>query len=105
MRTALDLIKVFELCICNQCRFLAGGGVYATEWTSRGIKIWHFPRSKIPDNIQQNEPDPGTWDTPLAAFSGDCEFDQRFYEAKVIHAKFLYKLQILTLKYKKIGTI
>jgi hypothetical protein len=29
----------------------ASGGVYATEWTSEAIKIWHFARSAIPADI------------------------------------------------------
>ncbi|KAJ5999287.1 hypothetical protein N7451_007097 [Penicillium sp. IBT 35674x] len=55
-----------------------GGGVYATEWTSDVIRIWRFPRSKIPANIQSATLDPSTWGTPVASFSGGCNIDAQF---------------------------
>lgn len=30
----------------------AGGGVFATEWTSESIRMWHFTRNEIPDDIK-----------------------------------------------------
>lgn len=48
-----------------------GGGVFAMEWTSRFIKIWFFPRDKIPSNVLSTSPDPagnGTWGKPNAMF-------------------------------------
>lgn len=29
-----------------------GGGVYATEWFTNDIKIWHFARNAIPEDIK-----------------------------------------------------
>ncbi|KAJ5639942.1 Endo-1-3(4)-beta-glucanase [Penicillium longicatenatum] len=55
-----------------------GGGVYATEWTSDVIRVWHFSRSKIPGNVQSGSPDPSTWGTPVASFSGGCNIDAQF---------------------------
>lgn len=53
----------------------AGGGVYATEWTGDAISVYHFSRGSIPADISSGQPDPSTWGTPLAVFSG-CNFRQ-----------------------------
>ena len=53
----------------------AGGGIYATEWTSQRISIWFFPRSSIPQDIVSGNPNPVNWGVPMASFSGaDCHF-------------------------------
>ncbi|KAH8197118.1 hypothetical protein TruAng_008723 [Truncatella angustata] len=64
----------------------AGGGVYAMEWTEERIKIWHFRRSEIPDDISfapLQTPDPSTWGAPQALFGGpsesSCETDKYFF--------------------------
>lgn len=38
----------------------AGGGTYAMEWTSSGIKIWSFPRGQEPADLEGN-PNPSGW--------------------------------------------
>ncbi|ORZ03256.1 concanavalin A-like lectin/glucanase domain-containing protein, partial [Syncephalastrum racemosum] len=45
-----------------------GGGVFATSWTADGIKIWFFPRGKIPADINNKAPTPASWGTPNADF-------------------------------------
>jgi hypothetical protein len=65
------------------CTILAGGGVYSMEWTSNFVKTWFFPRNSIPDDIARGKPDPTQWKTPLALFTGDCDFDKQFYDQKV----------------------
>ncbi|KAJ5472049.1 Endo-1-3(4)-beta-glucanase [Penicillium diatomitis] len=62
----------------------AGGGIYATEWKSAGIKVWHFPRYGIPWNIIIGQPDPATWGTPSAAFSGYCDIDNHFKDLRIV---------------------
>ena len=42
-----------------------GGGVYATEVLPDSIKIWHFPRSAVPADLQAGTPDPARWPAPF----------------------------------------
>ena len=60
-----------------------GGGVYGMEWTSDFIRIWFFPRSQIPSDILDGNPDPNTWSIPLAKFSG-CDIDKYFHNHSII---------------------
>jgi hypothetical protein len=60
------------------------GGVYATEWTSSYIRIWFFPRSAIPADIQVGTPDPSTWGVPQANFQGNCDIDQHFAKHNIV---------------------
>ena len=64
--------------------------VYAMNWTPYGIKIWHFPRSAIPDNIKEGVPDPETWSKPLAKFHGLCDFNNEFREQMVNFIKCIH---------------
>ncbi|XXG94258.1 hypothetical protein Hte_000512 [Hypoxylon texense] len=65
-----------------------GGGVYALEWDSEALKIWHFPRSAIPDNIVYGHtegPDPSTWGPPQAIFGGSsCDPDTYFFNMSLV---------------------
>jgi hypothetical protein len=63
--------------------------VYATEWTSTSIKIWHFPRNSIPQDIANKKPDPSTWGAPQAIFgdSGNpasCDIGASFYNMSIV---------------------
>ncbi|KAF7180715.1 hypothetical protein CNMCM7691_010006 [Aspergillus felis] len=63
----------------------AGGGVYATEWTSAGISIWFFPRGSTPLDIRNGKPNPANWGMPLAKFApGSCDFDSHFSEMQIV---------------------
>ncbi|GFF68861.1 hypothetical protein CNMCM6936_006166 [Aspergillus lentulus] len=63
----------------------AGGGIYATEWTSAGISIWFFPRGSTPLDIRAGTPNPTNWGTPLARFApGSCDFDAHFSEMQIV---------------------
>ncbi|KAI9735456.1 MAG: hypothetical protein M1818_006462 [Claussenomyces sp. TS43310] len=58
-----------------------GGGVYALEWTSSLIKIYFFPRDKIPQDITDGTPDPTNWGLPAANYDtayGNCDIDAGF---------------------------
>ncbi|KKZ60180.1 endo-1,3(4)-beta-glucanase [[Emmonsia] crescens] len=61
----------------------AGGGVYATEWTSDSISVWFFPRYQIPSDITSEHPNPSAWPRPIAHFTG-CEFDRFFQKQRII---------------------
>lgn len=57
-----------------------GGAVYATEWTSDYIAVWHFPPTGVPADIGAGAPDPSQWGAPIAKFNGGagCNLDSYF---------------------------
>jgi len=64
-----------------------GGGVYAMEWTSDAINIFHFARSAIPADITEGNPNPANWGLPQAKFdskSGDCNIDANFPRQTIV---------------------
>ncbi|KAI1461555.1 glycoside hydrolase family 16 protein [Annulohypoxylon moriforme] len=65
-----------------------GGGVYALEWDSEDLKLWHFPRSTIPDNIIYGHvvgPDPSSWGPPHAIFGGSsCKPENYFFNMSLV---------------------
>jgi len=64
----------------------AGGGIYATEWTSTSISVWFIPRSSpLYASASSPSPDPSKWGTPIAHFSGSgCDYVERFKNLKII---------------------
>ena len=63
----------------------AGGGVFATEWTSSFIKIWFFPRGTIPDDVASSNPQPNeNWGTPRSLFQGDFNLDDNFRNLQLV---------------------
>ncbi|RCI14062.1 hypothetical protein L249_8055 [Ophiocordyceps polyrhachis-furcata BCC 54312] len=63
----------------------ANGGVYAMLWDSSHIKVWHFPRSEIPGDIEAKRPDPQLWKPPVAVFGGSkCAVDSFFKNMKLV---------------------
>lgn len=63
-----------------------GGGVYASLWTSSGIKVWYFATRDVPGNIRDGRPDPATWGAPVANFGG-CDFDAKFKNMNIVSGK------------------
>ncbi|KAJ5102504.1 hypothetical protein N7532_003033 [Penicillium argentinense] len=55
-----------------------GGGVYAMEWTEEYLKIWFFPRAKIPESITDGKPDPSQFGIPMALVQEDCDVANSF---------------------------
>lgn len=59
----------------------ADGGVYAHIWNDDGIKIWHFARAEIPQDITSGSPNPSSWPKPAADFkSTTCTMKDHFYD-------------------------
>ena len=63
------------------------------ELRSAGIRIWFFPRSSIPPDINTNNdtssssssPDPTSWGTPLADFpKTKCDIDKHFRNQSIV---------------------
>ncbi|KAI0008572.1 glycoside hydrolase family 16 protein [Xylariaceae sp. FL0662B] len=65
-----------------------GGGVYAMEWDSDALKLWHFPRSNTPADIKMApvvSPNPENWGPPQAIFGGsDCDADTFFFNMSLV---------------------
>ncbi|KAK0391161.1 hypothetical protein NLU13_0662 [Sarocladium strictum] len=63
----------------------AGGGVYAVQWDSERIKVWHFPRGAIPADIDAKNPQPAGWGLPQAVFGGQkCDVDSYFKNMSIV---------------------
>ncbi|KAJ6257083.1 hypothetical protein Dda_7968 [Drechslerella dactyloides] len=76
-----------------------GGGVYAMEWRTAGIRMWFFPRSAIPPDVRTaltndnkntaakdgGKPDPSSWGMATADFpSTGCDIDKHFKNHRII---------------------
>lgn len=61
----------------------AGGGIYATQWTSSFIKIWYFPYNSEPADLKSGNPNPSSWPEPAANFAG-CAFDSFFRGLQIV---------------------
>ncbi|KAJ5413957.1 hypothetical protein N7509_000584 [Penicillium cosmopolitanum] len=61
-----------------------GGGVYAMEWTDAHVKIWFFPRSKIPASITSGKPDVSQFGTPMALVQDGCDVANSFKEQSFV---------------------
>ncbi|KAK4702791.1 hypothetical protein P7C70_g3427, partial [Phenoliferia sp. Uapishka_3] len=56
-----------------------GDGVFAMRWTSAGIFMWQWPRSKIPKDISSSKPDSSTWGVPFAAWPASTCNPYKFF--------------------------
>lgn len=64
---------------------MAGGGVFVHLLDSAGLKIWHFERPSIPQDIQNGHPDPSSWPTPAAFWSSlGCDFASHIYDHHLV---------------------
>jgi len=50
-----------------------GGGAYVMEWTQTFIRMFYFPRGKIPSDLEGGNPNPDGWGLPYAYFMTDSE--------------------------------
>ncbi|KAF5026588.1 hypothetical protein F66182_1314 [Fusarium sp. NRRL 66182] len=64
------------------------GGVYATWLTKEALKIYWFPRSKIPDDIKSGNPNPSNWASPATSqfvnANGNCDVGKYFKKQTII---------------------
>jgi hypothetical protein len=66
-----------------------GGGIFATEWRSDGIRMWFFSRGNEPEDLANTTttgaPDPSTWGEPTADFPNIyCDIGKHFRNASII---------------------
>ncbi|KAJ5161968.1 hypothetical protein N7492_007360 [Penicillium capsulatum] len=64
-----------------------GGGVYAMELRDAGIRMWMFPRDKIPSDISSNSssPDPSKWGEAASDFpSTHCNIGSHFRNQSIV---------------------
>ncbi|KAH9967266.1 glycoside hydrolase family 16 protein [Russula dissimulans] len=62
-----------------------GGGVFALEWRTSGIKVWFFERKGIPQDILSGHLDPDSWPIPSAFLSNtECNIQKNFNAQKII---------------------
>ena len=64
----------------------AGGGIFATEWTSDSINIWFFSHGSAPGDISGPNPNPSGWGNPTSSFVGGsgCDIDSHFMNNNLI---------------------
>ncbi|KAF8335481.1 glycoside hydrolase family 16 protein [Cantharellus anzutake] len=61
------------------------GGVFAMMWADDGIRIWFFHRAAIPEDLQENAPQPNNWGTPVAFLHNTlCPTSKIFYDHQMI---------------------
>jgi hypothetical protein len=65
-----------------------GGGVYAVNLDKDAIKIFWWPRNKIPADVKANKPNPHKWGTPAALFksSSSCNVSKYFKKMSIVSA-------------------
>jgi len=62
-----------------------GGGVFALQWRTSGIKVWFFERNGIPQDIKSGHPNPDSWPIPTAFLSNtECNIQKNFKAQKII---------------------
>ncbi|RPA84987.1 hypothetical protein BJ508DRAFT_338940 [Ascobolus immersus RN42] len=62
-----------------------GGGHYAMQWASEGIKIWFFPRGTEPEDIHSERPRPEGWGAPVSILTNRrCNIDTHFDNMRIV---------------------
>ena len=71
-----------------------GGGVIAMEWTSSVIQIWFFPNGTTPSDLEAGNPNPASWQKPVAQFQGSCDISSHFQDMKIVRLSPLLSLSL-----------
>ncbi|EEB09148.1 glycosyl hydrolase family 16 [Schizosaccharomyces japonicus yFS275] len=62
-----------------------GGGIFALDWRSEGIRAWFFPRNSTPPDIYTANPQPHDWGYPDADFPNTyCDIDTNFQSQRIV---------------------
>lgn len=61
------------------------GGVFASEFSAKGVQVWFFPRDGIPADIVAGVPMPAAWGKPNGMFMGEnVDWERLFRELKIV---------------------
>lgn len=62
-----------------------GGGVVVMLWDDNELSFWMFSRDKIPQDILDGCPDPGSWGTPVANWNNQsCDIQNAFRDMQLV---------------------
>ncbi|KAJ7154734.1 glycoside hydrolase family 16 protein [Mycena filopes] len=63
----------------------AGGGVYALQFDTSGIKMWFFQAGKVPSDISSKDPNPANWGSPrMAVPTSSCSPTTYFQDLMMV---------------------
>ncbi|KAL8281122.1 hypothetical protein RQP46_006480 [Phenoliferia psychrophenolica] len=79
-------IRSSQLSTAGQGINTAGGGQYAVEIASSGIKIWVFKKDDVPSDITSQAPNPSSWKKPdlFLAESGCSPISNYFHDLTMV---------------------
>ena len=61
------------------------GGVYATDWTEEGIRVWSWGNGDEPADIKNGAPDPSKWGSPIFALTkNNCDITRAFKNLRLV---------------------
>ncbi|KAF3000759.1 hypothetical protein E8E13_004693 [Curvularia kusanoi] len=62
-----------------------GGGIWATQIEAEGVRVWYFPRSGLPADLESDTPNPDNWGAPVMSFVPlDCDIRSSWKKMKII---------------------
>ncbi len=62
-----------------------GGGIWATQVESTGIKVWYFFQGNEPADIHGPNPDPTGWGKPMMNYApNNCNVTSAFRKMKIV---------------------
>lgn len=84
------------------------GGVYATLLDDSGVRIWFFPRSKIPEDLASGTPNPtvSAWGAPQANMESgkSCNVQKKFSNQTIVCLFFFFAFVQFCLRWLMLTT-